>query len=99
MRKYPGLNDQTIISIPRSGLVQFCLPLVSYFCLPFPGSWVSNGVTCGTPGGNQIEAIKIKVSDYGVTYRAHVAINGWLSWVSDGAVAGTTGEGKALEAI
>jgi len=22
MRKYPGLNDQTIISIPRSGLVQ-----------------------------------------------------------------------------
>jgi len=25
MRKYPGLNDQTIISIPRSGLVQMSL--------------------------------------------------------------------------
>jgi len=25
MRKYPGLNDQTIISIPRSGLVQMLI--------------------------------------------------------------------------
>ncbi|MHA1344074.1 MAG: hypothetical protein ACTSQG_08815, partial [Promethearchaeota archaeon] len=25
MKEYPGLNDQTIISIPRSGLVQKCL--------------------------------------------------------------------------
>jgi len=31
MRKYPGLNDQTIISIPRSGLVQKCLTFTRAF--------------------------------------------------------------------
>ena len=34
-----------------------------------------------------------------VSYRAHVAGIGWQGSVSDGAVAGTTGQGRALEAI
>jgi len=69
------------------------------------GGWYRNGETCGTPDGNQMEAIKIKLVDAynigfdGITYRAHIAHDGWLSWVSDGTVAGTTGQGKALEAI
>ena len=63
------------------------------------GSWVSNGTTCGTPGGNQMEAIKITTSSYGIQYRAHVADYGWLSWVSDGGMAGTTGQSKSLQAI
>ena len=35
----------------------------------------------------------------GITYRAHVAYNGWMNWVSDGAMAGTTGESRRMEAI
>jgi uncharacterized protein YjdB len=34
-----------------------------------------------------------------VTYRAHVQNNGWMDAVSDGAVAGTSGEAKRLEAL
>ena len=61
--------------------------------------WVQDEQTAGKPNGNQMEAIKIKTTSYGITYRAHVAYDGWLPWVSDGAVAGTTGEGKSLQAI
>lgn len=34
-----------------------------------------------------------------VTYRAHVAGQGWLPWVFDGATAGTTGEARQMEAV
>lgn len=34
-----------------------------------------------------------------IKYRAHVAGPGWLDWVSDGEMAGTTGEYRRLEAI
>ncbi len=61
--------------------------------------WVQDGQTAGTPGGNQMEAIRIKTTNYDLTYRAHVANDGWLSWVSNGADAGTTGQGKSLQAI
>ena len=46
-----------------------------------------------------MEAIKITTSSYGIQYRAHVADYGWLSWVSDGGMAGTTGQSKSLQAI
>lgn len=64
-------------------------------------NWVQDGDTAGTPStsANQMEAIKIKTSNYDVTYCAHVAYDGWQSWVSDGAVAGTVGQGKSLQAI
>ena len=39
------------------------------------------------------------VNDNGMYYRAHVANMGWLSSVRDGQVAGTTGNGYALEAL
>jgi peptidyl-Lys metalloendopeptidase len=35
----------------------------------------------------------------GVTYRAHVAGIGWLNSVQNGAIAGTTGQGRQMEAI
>ena len=35
----------------------------------------------------------------GVQYRTHVQNIGWMNYVSDGALSGTTGEGKRLEAI
>ena len=34
-----------------------------------------------------------------ITYRAHVAYNGWLPWQKDGGVAGTVGESRRMEAI
>ena len=34
-----------------------------------------------------------------ISYRAHVAYNGWLSWKKDGEVAGTVGESRRMEAI
>ena len=63
--------------------------------------WVNDGNIAGSPSpsGNQMEAIKIITSNYGVTYRAHVAYDGWQNWVSNGAIAGTTGQGKSLQAI
>ncbi len=33
------------------------------------------------------------------TYRAHVAEIGWLAWVADGSVAGTTGQARRMEAL
>jgi len=42
-------------------------------------NWVQDGQTSGTPGGNQIEEIKIKTTGYGITYRAHVAYDGWAA--------------------
>ena len=35
----------------------------------------------------------------GISYRAHVAYNGWLSWQKDGEMAGTVGESRRMEAI
>lgn len=34
-----------------------------------------------------------------ISYKAHVEYNGWMSLVKNGEIAGTTGEGKRLEAI
>ena len=35
----------------------------------------------------------------GVTYRTHVQSYGWQDWKSDGELAGTTGQGKRIEAL
>ncbi len=39
------------------------------------------------------------VADIGVGYRTHVQTFGWQGWVSDGAMSGTSGQYKRLEAI
>lgn len=65
--------------------------------------WINN--SGGTVGqGLQLEAVKLSLSDnlsskYSIVYRVHVAGKGWLNWVKDGDVAGTVGEGKAIQAI
>lgn len=38
-------------------------------------------------------------NNYKIKYRAHVAGPGWLDWVGDGEMAGTTGQFRRLEAI
>ena len=48
-----------------------------------------------------MEALEIVIqgpSPLGVSYRAHVAQNGWLPWVKEGGTAGTTGESRRMEA-
>ncbi|WEG13308.1 glucosaminidase domain-containing protein [Pullulanibacillus sp. KACC 23026] len=57
-----------------------------------------------TDGTNQ--KVEVTKSDYdalntppSVTYTAHVQSYGWMSPVSDGALAGTTGQSKRMEAI
>lgn len=49
-----------------------------------------------------MEGIKIKInnnSNLGVRYKTHVQSYGWQDWVSNGAVSGTEGKAKRLEAI
>ena len=50
------------------------------------------------------QAIKIRLtgelqSKYHIYYRVHVQDIGWQDWQQDGAIAGTTGQSKRLEAI
>ena len=50
-----------------------------------------------------MEAINIKLENApyagGVTYRTHVQTYGWQGWKSNGAMSGTSGQAKRLEAI
>lgn len=38
-------------------------------------------------------------SSASISYQAHVEDHGWMGWVSDGQTAGTTGEGRQVEAL
>ncbi|MFA0821873.1 MAG: putative Ig domain-containing protein [Methanomethylovorans sp.] len=88
---------ETITAAPVSVSVQY----QGQFAYTGWGNWAQDGNTAGTPSSsaNQMEAIKIKTSNYGVIYRAHVADIGWQSYVSNGQIAGTVGQGKSLQAI
>lgn len=71
--------------------------------------WVSNGEIAGTTGqGKRIEAIQIKtekktqttaITASGVSYISHAQDYGWLNWMSNGDLSGTTGKSKRVEAI
>ncbi len=74
--------------------------------------WKYNGQMSGTSGlAKRLEGIEIKVTnkDYegGIAYCTHVQTYGWqgaklddpTTWKQDGAMAGTSGEAKRLEAI
>ena len=67
---------------------------------------MKNFVNYGSPWKDEgfsssIEAIQIKIvkKNLGLTYTPHVQTYGWLDWVKDGELAGTTGESKRLEAL
>jgi|GEM_PF-3370940 len=72
---------------------------------------VSNGELAGTTGrGLRVEALKIRLAKkasktapsdgiVGVRAQAHVQNDGWLSWVSDGETAGTSGRALRMEAL
>ncbi|MBM6948825.1 L,D-transpeptidase family protein [Mordavella massiliensis] len=73
-------------------------------------NWTENAGTIGTTGrGKRLEAIQLKLENSnedseaeavsGIEYRVHAQTYGWMDWVKDGQQAGTTGQGKRLEAI
>jgi len=60
----------------------------------------------GTKGESlRMEAVRISIADaalaktHSIMYRVHSQTYGWGAWVKDGAVAGTTGKSKRMEAI
>lgn len=72
--------------------------------------WVREGGYCGTRGeSKRVEAIQMMLvveQDYsepknnnGIRYRVHTQDYGWLPEVRDGQIAGTTGQGRRIEAI
>lgn len=77
--------------------------------------WAKNGASAGTAGyGYRLESIQIKLVKKGsaapgstkntfretlVKYRTHVQDYGWQGYVSNGALSGTSGQAKRLEAI
>lgn len=65
--------------------------------------WAQNGAETSA-GGNAIEALQLALSGraasiYDVWYRVHVSDVGWLGWARNGEVAGSTGIGKAVQAV
>lgn len=77
--------------------------------------WAKNGENAGTEGfAYRLEAIRIRLVEKGgkapgttdepfkkaqLRYQGHVSNIGWQSWVSEGQLSGTTGQGLGMEAI
>lgn len=77
--------------------IQYQVHLAKYGWRQSP---VFDGMVAGTVAHSlQIEAIIIYNLPTGFQYRAHVANLGWLDWVSQGEIAGTTRQSRQLEAL
>lgn len=73
------------------------------------GTWVADGDFAGSQSKSQrVEAIQIVLTGadgkalpgYSVQYQVHIQDYGWSQgWQADGAIAGTSGESKRLEAV
>ena len=77
--------------------------------------WAKNGESAGSEGmAKDMQALQIVLVEKGgaapgategaflqpmISYRSHVSDIGWQAWVHDGALAGTTGQAKSMEAI
>ena len=66
-------------------------------------NWVSSNEEIKA-NGNDIENIQVKLTGsvsnwYNVYYRTHNRYHGWLGWTSNGASAGTSNYGSAIEGI
>jgi uncharacterized protein YjdB len=64
---------------------------------------VTKGVAGTTGRGLSLEALTVSLGSTSIAgsvqYVAHVSNVGWQDWVQDGATAGTTGQGRAIEAF
>lgn len=78
-------------------------PKITYSLHMQKSGWLEeskNGEINGNPGsGYRTEAFNISetgMEGLGVYYRAYVVGDGWTGWVSDGEIAGTTGQSKPV---
>lgn len=89
----------------RDSLVKIRTHQANFGWTGYSSAPVNNWINSGTTGKSRaIEAVQIQLTgslakDYIVEYRAHVQNIGWMNWVRDNAVAGTTGQGLRMEAI
>lgn len=81
-------------------------PSVQYYAHERDQGWGNfpskDGARAGTEGkARAIEALKVSLAnaDGGIRHSAHCVNVGWQDWVSDGAIAGTTGWNYRAEAI
>ena len=96
-------TPQTCVVLDSNCRVQNRTPLRSGYI--FKG-FTSNGVTLQPNAvlpsniydGNYNTTLTAMWGQVGITYRAHIEGAGWLGWVQNGATAGTTGQGKRMEA-
>ena len=69
----------------------------------FASPFIDEIFTLGSTGlGKRLEAITISIpgsEDGGIEYQVHAQTYGWMGWQSDGAMAGTEGQAKRLEAV
>ena len=74
------------------------LTLLQSTVTPFPAGSSCTTTNCGTGIVNAAAAVDAS-NRISVIYRAHVAGPGWLPWVANGAIAGTIGQSRRMEAL
>ena len=70
----------------------------------FASPFLTEPLTLGSTGqGKRLEAITVSMPkvelDGAIEYQTHVQSYGWMGWKSNGAVSGTEGEAKRIEAV
>jgi serine protease len=74
------------------------LTLLQSTVTPFPAGSSCTTTNCGTGIVNAAAAVDAS-NRITVIYRVHVAGPGWLPWVANGAIAGTIGQSRRMEAL
>nr|WP_275951554.1 L,D-transpeptidase family protein [Faecalicatena contorta] len=109
---YPKDSSDAPVDVGDSYLTEENMGKITYSAHVQEKGWqrkVADGQDAGTTGqGLGIEALTVNVTELGrdripltgsVIYQAHVSGVGWQDEVADGAIAGTTGENRRIEAV
>ena len=102
----PVQSGRSFLSPTRKGTVTYTSHVQTYGWLDA----VADGQVSGTQGkSKRMEAFRIYLENPkdengreiagSITYQAHAQSYGWMEWQQDGALAGTEGKSKRLEAI
>ena len=98
-----GGDNQLWRLVPAAGGYFRIIAKHSGKCLDVSGGSRSNGadvIQWNCHGGdNQRWKLQPPTPGPGLRYQAHVAGLGWLGWVGDGEVSGTTGQSRQMEAV
>ncbi len=102
----PAQSGRSFLSPTRKGTVTYASHVQSYGWLDA----AADGQVSGTQGrSKRMEAFRIYLENPrdgsgreiagSISYQAHAQSYGWMEWQQDGAIAGTTGQGKRLGAV